>query len=113
MTYKLLLALVASYDSECHQADIKGTFLHALMERIVYVQQPLHFNEGKGLVCRLLSALYGLPESPLLWLKIIGDYLRQFGWHQLESDPWLFIKNQDIIVIYVNNMLLIARRWQR
>jgi hypothetical protein len=47
-SFKIIMALVAHYDLELHQMDVKTTFLNGDLEENVYMAQPKYFvMEGK------------------------------------------------------------------
>lgn len=60
----MLLALVALYDLELEQLDIKTVFLHSELEKEIYMQQPYVFiaprNEDR--VCLLKKSLYIIKQ---------------------------------------------------
>ncbi|KAF0775869.1 hypothetical protein AaE_000431 [Aphanomyces astaci] len=37
---RFLFIMVAIYDLECHQMDVKTAFLNGIMDRVVYMEQP-------------------------------------------------------------------------
>jgi hypothetical protein len=59
------MALVAHYDLELHQMDVKTAFLNGDLEEKVYMAQPKGFvmkgNENMG--CRIKRSIYGLKQS--------------------------------------------------
>ena len=59
---RVLLALVAMYDLELEQLDVKTAFLHGELEEQIYMEQPHGFEvDGKeDHVCLLKKSLYGL-----------------------------------------------------
>ena len=59
---RVLLPLVAAFDLEIEEMDVKTTFLHGYLEEEIYMKQPEGFIiKGKEeLVCRLKKSLYGL-----------------------------------------------------
>ncbi|KAH9688249.1 Integrase catalytic domain-containing protein [Citrus sinensis] len=63
---RILLALVAEYELELAQLDVKTTFLHGDLEEKIYMTQPCGFKvAGKeNHVCRLIKSLYGQKQSP-------------------------------------------------
>ena len=65
-TLRCVLALVAQFDIELVQMDVKTAFLHGDLQEEIYMQQPEGFEEkGKeGLVCKLKKSLYGLKQAP-------------------------------------------------
>jgi hypothetical protein len=59
-----MLSVVAAFDFEVEQMDMKTTFLHGDLEEEIYMKQPKG-NGVKGkkeLVCKLKKFLYGLKQ---------------------------------------------------
>jgi len=56
------LALVAHFDLELKQMDVKTTFLNGYLEEEVYMKQHEGFSSSNGehLVCKLNKSIYGL-----------------------------------------------------
>ena len=56
------MALVAHYDLELHQMDVKTTFLNGNIDETIYMVQPenFEFNDSKQLVCKLKRSIYSL-----------------------------------------------------
>ena len=63
---RFFISLVATYNWDLHQLDIKNVFLHGDLQEEVYMEQPLGFvAQGEiGRVCHLRKSLYGLKQSP-------------------------------------------------
>jgi hypothetical protein len=59
------MTLVAHYDLELHQMDVKTAFLNGDLEENVYMAQPKGFvMEGKEQMgCRLKKLIYGLKQA--------------------------------------------------
>ena len=67
MTYvRLFISLVATYNWDLHQLDIKNVFLHGDLQEEVYMEQPLGFVAQGEIrrVYRLQKSLYSLKQSP-------------------------------------------------
>lgn len=62
-SFRIIMALVAHYDLELHQMDVKTAF--GDLEEKVYMAQPKGFvmkgNENMG--CRIKRSIYGLKQS--------------------------------------------------
>ena len=61
-SFRVILALVAHFDLELQQMDVKTTFLNGDLEEEVYMKQSkkFSFNDGQHLVCKLKKSIYGL-----------------------------------------------------
>ena len=61
-SFRIIMALVAYYDLELHQTDVKTAFLNENLEEDIYMDQPVGFiEEGKEhMVCKLKKSIYGL-----------------------------------------------------
>ncbi|GJV60784.1 retrovirus-related pol polyprotein from transposon TNT 1-94 [Tanacetum coccineum] len=69
------MALVAHYDLELHQIDVKTAFLNGDLHEDVYMTQPKGFMvEGKEhMVCKLKRSIYGLKQASRQWSRgILG-----------------------------------------
>ena len=64
-SFKIIMTLVAHYDLELHQMDVKTAFLNGDLEENVYMDQPMGFSvEGKEhIVCKLKKSIYSLKVS--------------------------------------------------
>ena len=62
---RVILALVAHFDLELHQMDVKMAFLNGDLEEEVYMKQPEGFlsSVGEHLVCKLNKSIYGLKQT--------------------------------------------------
>lgn len=54
--------LVAHYDLELHQMDVKTAFLNGKIDETIYMVQPKNFVSGdsKNMVYKLTKSMYGL-----------------------------------------------------
>lgn len=64
-SFRIIMALVAHFNLELHQIDVKKAFLNGVLEKEVYVKQPEGFfsSEGENLVCKLKKSIYGLKQA--------------------------------------------------
>jgi hypothetical protein len=85
---RIIMALVAHYDLELHQMDVKMTFLNEDLLENVYMTQPKGFAmKGKEhMGCHLKKSIYGLKQtSRQLYLKF-DETIRNFGFKENEED---------------------------
>jgi hypothetical protein len=112
---RVLLALVAFYDLECHQMDIDTAFLNGELEEEVYMYQATGLEEpGKEhLVCKLNKALYGLKQAPRAWYKRLTNFLQEKGFTKCLVDSCIWtkkIKGETCIIgIYVDDLMIISK----
>lgn len=106
MSYKALFALAAANDWDIDQMDVKTAFLYGEIDEHIYVQQPSHFDDGSGRVCKLNRALYGLKQSPRVWFETLASFLGTLGYTPLDSDFNVFTKDGTLVAIYVDDLLL-------
>lgn len=112
---RVLLALVALYDLELEQLDVKTAFLHGELEEEIYIQQPEGFVvQGKeDHVCCLKKSLYGLKQSPRQWYKRFDSFMLKSGYSRsLHDNCVYFQKFPDgsfiYLLLYVDDMLVAA-----
>jgi hypothetical protein len=110
---RTLFAILAGRKAKIHQMDVNTAFLYSPLEETVYVEQPEGFvAPGKeDYVCLLRKALYGLKQSPRAWFHLIAEVLRDFDFKQSESDPCIWIHQNDkgeriYIALYVDDLLI-------
>jgi len=85
---RIILALVAHFDLELQQMNVKIAFLNSDLEDEVYMKQPegFSFSSGKHLVYKLNKSIYGLKQASRQWyLKFHGQFLHLV----LTKTPWI------------------------
>jgi uncharacterized protein (UPF0303 family) len=89
---RTLLALVALFDLELEQMDVKMAFLHGELEEKIYMKQPEGYVvEGKkNHVCLLKKSLYGLKQSPRQWYHRFHSYVTSHGLERSSYDACVF-----------------------
>ncbi|RVW78738.1 Retrovirus-related Pol polyprotein from transposon TNT 1-94 [Vitis vinifera] len=65
ITSWIIMALVAHYDLELHQMDVKTAFLNGDIDETIYMVQPENFvsEDSKNMVCKLTKSIYGLKQA--------------------------------------------------
>ena len=91
--------------------DVKCAFLNGYINELVYVEQPLGFDDEKkpNHVYKLKKALYGLKQAPRAWYERLRDYLLSKGFKMGKVDTTFFTKKigEDLFVlqIYVDDII--------
>ncbi|PSS08126.1 Endonuclease [Actinidia chinensis var. chinensis] len=113
---RILLALVAQFDLELAQLDVKTAFLHGDLEEEIYMSQPDGFKvPGKDhLACRLKKSLYGLKQSPRQWYKRFDLFMDEHGYTRSQFDHCVYFRKlQDgsmiYLLLYVDDMLIASK----
>jgi len=87
----MLLTIVAQFDLELEQIDVKTVFLHGEMEKIYMKQSEGYIQEGKeNKVCLLKKSLYGLKQSPRQWYKRLDSLMIKVKYNRCEHDSCIF-----------------------
>lgn len=117
---RTILSLVACYDLEVEQMDVKTAFLHGDLEEELYMEQPEGFvAQGKeDYVCRLKKSLYGLKQAPRQWYKKFESVMGEQGYKKTTSDHCVFVKRFSgddfiILLLYVDDMLIVGQNASR
>ena len=72
---RILLAYACAHNIKLYQMDVKSAFLNGYINKEVYVEQPLGFEDDKkpNHVYKLKKALYGLKQAPRAWYERLRD----------------------------------------
>jgi hypothetical protein len=89
---RILLSIVATYDWELRQIDVKTAYLNGNLEEEIYMKKPDILGPG---FWRLLKGLYGLKQSGRTWYLELNDKLQTIGLRRLESDWSFHIRRRD------------------
>ncbi|RVX03502.1 Retrovirus-related Pol polyprotein from transposon TNT 1-94 [Vitis vinifera] len=104
--------LLAHYDLELHQMDVKTAFLNGNIDETIYMVQPKNFesNDSKKLVCRLKRSIYGLKQASRQWYRKFDQVITSFGFKENTVDQCIYFKFSGskfiILVLYVDDILL-------
>jgi hypothetical protein len=113
---RLFLTIIASRNMFFRQMDVSGAFLNSEMDRKIYMQQVMGYEDvtRADYVLLLLRSLYGLKQSPRLWHQTIHPFLLGIGFRALDADPCIYFKgsaaenNLQLISLYVDNLGIAA-----
>jgi hypothetical protein len=104
-SFRMLMAIAARFGLDLRQFDVTNAFVHAPIDRLVYMQMPRGYVR-QGTILQLDKALYGLRISPLLWHKDITEYLMTMGFMPVPHEPCCMTRNGVFIFFYVDDIIL-------
>nr|GEU31192.1 hypothetical protein [Tanacetum cinerariifolium] len=109
---RILINIVAYYDYEIWEMDVKTVFLNGFLEEKIYMEQlegfidPIHPRK----VCKLQRSIYGLKQASRSWNKRFDDEIKKFGFHQNLDEPCIYQKasgsNVIFLILYVDDIIL-------
>ena len=87
-SFRVIMALVAHFDMELHQMDVKTAFLNGDLNEEVYMMQPEGFvaNDSGTLVCRLKKSIYGLKQASRQWYLKFHSVVASYGLFENKVD---------------------------
>lgn len=110
--FRVIMALVAHYNLELHQMDVRTAFLNGELNEDVYMIQPEGFKEdvSKHLVCKLKRSIYGLKQASRQWYLKFDDVISSFGFVENKVDRCIYLKVSGskyiFLILYVDDILL-------
>src|SRR4051812_48764381 len=111
-SFRIIMALVAHFDLELHQMDVKTAFLNGNLEENVYMKQPKgFFMEGEEhMGYRLKKSIYGLKQASGQWYLKFNDTIKRFGFKENVEYNCIYAKFKSgkyiFLILYVDDILL-------
>ena len=111
-SFRTIMALVAHFDLELHQMDVKTAFLNGNIDETIYMVQPENFVSGdpKSMVCKLKKSIYGLKQASREWYHKFHQVITSNGfevnlvedcvYHKFSGSKFIFL------ILYVDDILL-------
>jgi hypothetical protein len=110
-TIWILLAFASSKEFKLYQMDVKSVFLNCVIQKEVFVRQPLGFENSKypNRVYKLSKALYELKQAPQAWYARLKTFLVEHVYVIENVDKTIFILNHGtdflLVQIYVDDII--------
>ena len=111
---RILLSIVAYFDYEIWQIDVKTAFLNGNLDECIYTVQPDGFiAEGREhMLCKLKKSIYGLKQASRSWNIRFDQAIKSFGFEQNPDESCVYKRcNGNVViflVLYVDDILLIG-----
>ena len=87
-SFKIIMALVAYFDLELHQMDVKTTFLNGDIE------ETINFVSGdlKNVVYKLNKSIYDLKQVSRQWYHKFHQVITSFSFEENAADECIYHK---------------------
>lgn len=107
---------------QLEQFDVKTAYLHAPLDKEVYVEPPSDFLElwgdqlspeerqilADGGVLRLNKALYGLKQSGRCWYEKLCQVMQGLGMEPTAVEPCLFVSKNSMALVHVDDGIAVV-----
>ena len=109
---RIIMELVAHFDLELHQMDVKTAFLNGNLDEDIYMEQPEGFAKkgNEHLVCKLKKSIYGLKQASRQWYIKFNNAITSFRFKENIVDQCIYLKVSGskfiFLILYVDDILL-------
>ena len=109
-TLRMLMAIIAAKDLECHQVDINNAFTESDLDEDIFLSPPYGVKMHQDKVLKVLRSLYGLKQAGRSWNQRCEKEMLTMGFIQSQVDPCLFVHpiKKLIVLVYVDDMAIAA-----
>ena len=110
-SFRTIMALVAHFDLELHQMDVKTAFLNGDINETIYMVQPKNFvsRDTKKMVFKLKKSIYGLKQASRQWYYKFHQVIISYGFEMNMVDDCIYHKfsgrKHIYLVLYVDGIL--------
>ena len=118
-TVRLVLFLTNLLHLETRQIDFVQAFTQADCDRDMYMEIPTNWSPPKlngnivrDYVLKLRKNLYGSKSAARNWWLHLRKGLLERGFRQSEMDPCLFMRNDCLLLCYVDDCILVGQSQQ-
>ena len=111
-SFRTIMTLMAHFDLELHQMDVKTVFLNGNIDETIYMVQLENFVFGdpKSMVCKLKKSIYALKQASREWYHKFHQVITSNGfevnlvedcvYHKFSGSKFIFL------ILYVDDILL-------
>ena len=108
---RILMTLARLNNMYTKSVDFVQAFPQAAVKSNIYLHNPpgviLSNNNGES-VLKLLKNLYRLKDAGLTWYEHLTKDLNDMGFIPTQSDPCIYIKGKNVILIYVDDCCIMS-----
>ncbi len=115
---RMFLALIALYDLELHQMNVKAAYLLKNLKsekKSIYmcILKSVTVKQSDRIMCWIVKRLYELKQSVRLWYKKLTDIIKNEKFWSINTDLSILIsKNHNAVIIisvFVNDLLIASK----
>jgi len=109
-TVRLVMILVSMLNLESCQIDFTQAFTQADIEEDIYMRLPQGWqvDDTDNWCIKLKKNLYGLVQASRSWYKTLSAVFISMGFKQSSHDPCLFLRDDCMIVLYMDDCCIFA-----
>jgi hypothetical protein len=105
MSYKTMYVIIVVNDWKIEQMNVKTTFLYDKIHENVFVVQFTKFEQEINKICKLNKTLYDFKQFSKVWFETLIKFLFTLDYVSLNVEFNVFMKDDIMIVIYVNHLI--------
>jgi hypothetical protein len=113
ISLKILLSIGVKRKLHIHQVDVQTAYLNSVLTDPVYVSEPDGFRTSPQNCWRLRKSVYGLRRASSDWYNHITKLLFELDFRRTLSDQCVFVNDDLIIGLYVDDLLVIGSDLQK
>ena len=108
---RILMTLARLNNMHTKSVDFVQAFPQAAVKTNIYLHNPpgvILLNTSGESILKLLKNLYELKDAGLTWYEHLTKGLNDMGFTPTESDPCIYIKGHNVIIIYVDDCCIMS-----
>jgi hypothetical protein len=105
MSYKIMYVIIVVNNWKIEQMNVKTVFLYDKIHANVFVVQLTKFEQEINKICKLNKTLYDFKQFSKVWFEMLIKFLFFLNYVSLNIEFNVFMKNDIMIVIYVNDLI--------
>ncbi|KAF8689774.1 Reverse transcriptase (RNA-dependent DNA polymerase), partial [Rhizoctonia solani] len=90
-----LASLANNNNWDICQLNVNAAYLHAEVDKELYMQQIPYFEDGTNCVLKLKHSIYGLKQAGRMWNKLYNTKLQSIGYRPCLIDSCVYYRLED------------------
>jgi hypothetical protein len=114
MSVRMMLVLTLAEKLHSRSIDFTLAYPQADLDVDIYLELPMGFkleggHDKKLYVLKLKKNLYGLKQAGYNWYEKLKGGMLARGFKVCQSDPCVYTKDNIVVLVYVDDMLIFSR----